>query len=198
MEGYRVEICEHAEEVLDISCRIYNVGHQNHIKEERRATTERHSVGDMTVLAVIKGVEGQNIKEQRAIMERKRVKVVVSTLCGIDLLHNLKNDEQYRNDLQGNISKLWLASSERFCGDDRHYGKYQKCRQHLIKMCQSPKSHENLHPDGDAAQVYCNLTRGAFLYIQIVSLQREKINALSKKIKKDTISSKFGGLCSML
>ena len=63
VEGHCVEICEHAEEVLDISCRIYNVGHQNHIKEERRATTERHSVGDMTVLAVIKGVKRQNAKE---------------------------------------------------------------------------------------------------------------------------------------
>ena len=53
-------------------------------------------------------------------MERKRIKVVGSALCGVDLLHHLEGKQYNRDNLQRNILDLRPALSEGFSREDRY------------------------------------------------------------------------------
>ena len=146
VEGYRVKSFERDEEALNAFPRIYETGRKDHSGGKRGEGGESRGVGYIAVLTVVEGVKRQKEEEERAIMERKRVKVVATALCGVDLLNYLKDEKQYRDDLQRNIFKLRLAFSERFCRDKRRYGKNQKRRHDLVKMRYCPKPHKSSFP----------------------------------------------------
>ena len=61
MEGDGVKITEALKVVFDISVRVDDRGHDNHIEGHRGKACEGYRVGDVAVLAVIKCVEGQKI-----------------------------------------------------------------------------------------------------------------------------------------
>ena len=63
MEDHRVEARESVKEALYTVCRIYDLRHKKHIKEERREAYERHRIGNVAVLAVVESVKRQNVKE---------------------------------------------------------------------------------------------------------------------------------------
>lgn len=141
VEHYGVEVAEGSEEIENAGGRIYVLGHYEHIEEERREAGKCRGVGDVAVLAMVEGVKREKIEEERAIVERKRVQVVGSALCGVDLLHHLEDEQYNRDDLQRNVLDLRLALSEGFSREDRYSEEYQDRDRQLVKVCHCPKSH---------------------------------------------------------
>ena len=87
-------------------------------------------------------------------MERKRIKVVGSALCSVDLLHHLENEQDDRDDLKRNVLDLRLAFTDRFRRDNAQNDENQNRDRKLIKVCKCPKYHVDLHSDGCTVLIY--------------------------------------------
>ena len=124
MEGNRMEIQVVVEIFGYTILAIYYIGHNEHKEQKRRRKRYRYRRYSALMLAAIKGVQGEHVKEKTAVMERERVGIVNALLKGGYLLEYLHNDKRYGNYHKRYALYSFALVAKKKPKTDRQNGKY--------------------------------------------------------------------------